>query len=167
MLRGPLERHPPPDRDGNHEHGRDHEHAAAENQHGEPVVEHRHDERRGTERLESADKEFAPIRDDAQVIEVSVVEAELAACGDEQGLPHALLFEHYVHRAAAQPQPHRKQNRCQDEARLETDQDQGSERQAGSASCHGARIRATVSGPACAGSSSCSTSLRQTRARTG
>ena len=75
--REPLERETPSGDQDDHERRGDHEHAAADDELRNPVVEHRQDQRRAAERLNQPDDEIAAIGQRAQVVEVAVVQRHL------------------------------------------------------------------------------------------
>ena len=65
------------------------EHAAADHQRRKPVVEQRQDQRGRAERLQDAHEQLAAVGDDAQVVQLRVVQAHLADGGDQDHLDGA------------------------------------------------------------------------------
>ena len=85
----------------------DHEHAAADDQAREPEVDGREDERGGAQRLDDARRTARAGPPDRPVVEVGVVQAQLADDRDQQRLaPRRLRHgEHLPRLVAAQPNP--------------------------------------------------------------
>ena len=82
------EQAPAEDADQEHEERRD-EDAVADHQRRDREVERREDDRGGADRLQQADDQLAVRVDEREVVEVVVVEAQLADDRDQRDLPEA------------------------------------------------------------------------------
>ena len=121
----PDEHDPPADhqRDGNQDGDRDH--AFTDDQRRKPEVERREDQRADAERLENARQQLAPIRRHAELVEVGIVQAELAHERDQQTFPDDALAVEDRPGAVADEQVRAQRHGTRDQDRLAAHQRHG------------------------------------------
>ncbi len=132
----PLEGHAPA---GNHQQddaGRHDEHAAAEHELREPEVGDREDDAGRAECLRQTDEQLAAIRNGTKVVQVGIIQAQLADDRDKQRLLPAELDQEENARIAPEPQPRAGCHGQRDERCLEADQRQRARGQAASRDEH-------------------------------
>jgi hypothetical protein len=120
----PFEHQAPTEHECEDEAGGKDEDAASDNQVRQPKVQRRKNERGCTDRLYRPYEELAPIGQDAEIVEIREVQAQLRHHSDQQCFRKDLLFR--PERLETEAEVHRQAHGTEDEVPLQHDQPRGS-----------------------------------------
>ena len=118
----PLEGDAPSGHERGDERGGKEKHAPADHRGREPEIHRRQHERRTAQRLDDAHEQLFAIRDSLEVVQIGVIEAQLADRGDQYRLDHAVFLLHHHPHPPAKTHVGRQPHGGHDEDAFRSDQ---------------------------------------------